>query len=266
VARIHVRNDLNVPASVHSHGLLVPATQDGVPGVSFPGIPPRSVFTCAFPIRQAATYWYHSHSGLQEQRGVYGSIVIHPRDGERHPTDREQLVVLSDWTDENPNPVAGLLRSGNEWYSIARNTHQTLWGALRIGRLGDFLQREWQSMPDDEISDMSYDRFLINGSTAPEFDAQPGETLRLRIINAASATYSYVQFAGGTRTVVAADGKEVDPFELDRLLVSVAETYDVLVTQPSEGAFEFRATAWDVGGDVPLPRLSRPPSRRRINR
>ena len=250
VARIHVRNDLDVPASVHWHGLLVPSSEDGVPGVSFPGIAPRSVFTYEFPLRQAGTYWYHSHSGLQEQRGVYGSIVIHPREGERQVADREQVVVLSDWTDENPNQVAGLLRSGNEWYSIERNTNQTLWGALRRNRLGDFLYREWQSMPDNEISDISYDRFLINGSTGPRFDAEPGETLRLRIINAASATYFYLQFAGGPMTVVAADGKEVEPFEVERLLVSVAETYDVLVTQPSEGAFEFRATAQDGSGHV----------------
>ena len=250
VARIHVRNDLDVEASVHWHGLLVPAPEDGVPGVSFPGIAPHTVFTYEFPLRQAGTYWYHSHSGLQEQRGVYGSIVIHPRDGERQPADREQVVVLSDWTDENPNWVAGLLRSGNEWYAVERGTNQTVWGALRRGRLADFFWREWQSMPDNEISDVSYDRFLINGKTAPEFDAAPGETIRLRIINAASATYFYVQFAGGPMTVVASDGKEVEPFEVERLLVSVAETYDVLVTQPKEGAFEFRATAQDGSGHV----------------
>ena len=163
-----------------------------------PGIAPHSVFTYEFPIRQAGTYWYHSHSGLQEQRGVYGSIVIHPRDGERHPADREQVVVLSDWTDENPEQVAGLLRSGNEWYAIERNTNQSLWGALRRNRLGDFLRREWESMPDNEISDIAYDRFLINGNTAPEFVAKPGETVRLRIINAASASYFYGAIRRGT--------------------------------------------------------------------
>ena len=250
VARIHVHNDLDVPSSVHWHGLLVPPGQDGVPAISFPGIPPHSDFTYEFPIRQAGTYWYHSHSGLQEQRGVYGSIVIHPRKGERHPADREQVVVLSDWTDENPERVAGLLKSGNEWYSIERNSNQSLWGALRRNRLGDFLRREWESMPDNEISDVAYDRFLINGKTAPEFLAEPGETVRLRIINAAAGSYFYVQFAGGPMTVVAADGKDVEPFELDRLLIAVAETYDVLITVPTEGASGFRATAQDGSGHV----------------
>jgi FtsP/CotA-like multicopper oxidase with cupredoxin domain len=250
VARIHVRNDLDVPSSVHWHGLLVPPDQDGVPAISFPGIAPHSDFTYEFPIRQAGTYWYHSHSGLQEQRGVYGSIVIHPRDGERHPADREQVMVLSDWTDENPERVAGLLRSGNEWYAIERNTNQSLWGALRRNRLGDFLRREWESMPDNEIADVAYDRFLINGETTPEIHAEPGETVRLRIINAASASYFYVQFAGGPMTVVAADGMEVEPFELDRLLIAVAETYDVLITVPGEGSSGFRATAQDGSGHV----------------
>jgi FtsP/CotA-like multicopper oxidase with cupredoxin domain len=250
VARIRVRNNLDVATSVHWHGLLVPPREDGVPFVSFPGIAPHSVFTYEFPIRQAGTYWYHSHSGLQEQRGVYGSIVIHPRGGERYPADREQVVVLSDWTDENPAHVAGLLRSGNEWYAIERNTNQSVLGAIRRNRLVDFFRREWASMPDNEISDVAYDRFLINGRTDSVFRGNPGEVLRLRIINAGSASYFYVQFAGGPMTVVAADGQDVEPFELDAMLVAVAETYDVLVTVPEGGAFEFRATAQDGSGHV----------------
>ena len=250
VARIHVHNHLDVPTSVHWHGLLVPQDQDGVPFVSFPGIAPGSVFTYEFPIRHAGTYWYHSHSGLQEQRGVYGSIVIHPRGGERHDSDRDHVVVLSDWIDENPDLVAGLLRSGSEWYAIERGTNQSLWGAVRQSRLIDFFRREWESMPENEISDVAYDRFLINGREDSEFAGEPGETVRLRIINAGSASYFYVQFAGGPMTVVAADGQDVEPFELDRMLVAVAETYDVLVTVPAEGAFEFRATAHDGSGHV----------------
>ena len=250
IARIHVRNELDVPTSVHWHGLLVPNSQDGVPRVTFPGIPARSVFTYEFPIRQAGTYWYHSHSGLQEQRGVYGSIVIHPRGVPLHAADRDYVVVLSDWTDENPDYVMGLLKSENDWYAIERNTNQSVWGALRRGQIGDYLRREWESMPENEISDVSYDHFLIDGSTDRRFAAKPGETIRLRIINAASATYFYVQFAGGDMKVLAADGQDVVPFETDRLSIAVAETYDVLVTVPGEGAYEFRATAHDGSGFV----------------
>ena len=184
VARIRVHNQLDVPSSVHWHGLLVPPEEDGVPGVSFPGIPARSSFTYEFPLRQAGTYWYHSHSGLQEQRGVYGSIVIQPRGEDPVRADRDYVAVLSDWTDENPQWVMGLLKSGNEWYAVERGTNQSVLGALLGGGVVDFVRREWQSMPDNEISDVAYDRFLINGSGDAHFDADPGDTLRLRLINA----------------------------------------------------------------------------------
>jgi CopA family copper-resistance protein len=245
IARIYVHNELDVPSSVHWHGLLVPAQEDGVPYVTFPGIPPRSVYTYEFPIRQAGTYWYHSHSGLQEQRGVYGSIVIHPKSEESNPVDRDEVVVLSDWTDEKPDRVMGLLKSENEWYSIRRDSNQSVWGALVRNRIPDFFAREWESMPPNEISDVAYDRFLINGQTDARISAKPGERVKLRLINAGAATYFYVQFAGGPMTVVAADGMDVEPFTLDRMLIAVAETYDVIVTVPGEGAFEFRATSQD---------------------
>ncbi len=250
LARIHVRNELDVPSSVHWHGLLVPNPQDGVPMVTFPGIPAHSVFTYEFPIRQAGTYWYHSHTGIQEQRGVYGSIVIHPRDTPLHVVDEDYVVVLSDWTDENPDYLMGLLKSENDWFAIERNTNQSVWGALRRGLIGDYLRREWESMPENEISDVSYDRFLIDGGTDRRFAAKPGDTVRLRLINAASATYFYVEFAGGGMSVVAADGQDVVPFETDRLAIAVAETYDVLITVPDEGAYELRATAHDGSGFV----------------
>ncbi|MCH2172924.1 multicopper oxidase domain-containing protein [Myxococcota bacterium] len=248
IARIHVRNNLDSPSSVHWHGLLVPPQEDGVPFVSFPGIAPHTTFTYEFPIRQAGTYWYHSHTGSQEQRGVYGSIVIHPRGPENPRSDRDYVVVLSDWIDENPERVMGLLKSGNEWYSIKRNTGQNIWGALRRNRIIDFFRREWESMPANEINDVAYDKFLINGQTDERLAAKPGETVRLRIINAGASSYFYVQFAGGPMTVVASDGLDVEPFQIDRLLVAVAETYDVIVTVPSENAFELRATAQDGSG------------------
>ncbi len=252
-ARILVHNTLDVQSSVHWHGLLLPAAMDGVPYVTFPGIPPRSTFTYEFPIRQAGTYWYHSHSGLQEQRGVYGAIVIRPRDGvPSPPTDADHVLVLSDWTDSKPERVLGLLKSGNEYFSIRRGTNQHLWGAVQRGRLMSFLQREWQSMPDNEISDVAYDRFLINGRPDGSIAAEPGQRIRLRLVNAGASTYFYVQFAGGPMTVVAADGVDVEPFAIDRLLISIAETYDVVVEVPQNGAFEFRASAMDGSGMASL--------------
>lgn len=251
LARIHVHNELDVPSSVHWHGLLLPAEMDGVPYVSFQGIAPHSTFIYEFPLKQAGTYWYHSHSGLQEQRGVYGAIVIHPRDGApTPPTDADHVLVLSDWTNANPDRVLGLLKSGNDYYSIRRGTNQHVWGAIQRGRLTDFLRREWQSMPDNEISDVAYDRFLINGRPESRIPANPGDRIRLRLINAGASTYFYVQFAGGPMTVVAADGLDVEPFVTDRLLISVAETYDVVVRVPQNGTFEFRATAMDGSGST----------------
>ena len=252
VARIHVHNRLDVGSSVHWHGLLLPNAEDGVPNLTFPGIAPNSTFTYEFPLIQAGTYWYHSHSGLQEQRGVYGAIVIHPRGPERVPADREIVAVLSDWTNERPDRVMGLLKSGNEWYAIERNTNQSVWGALRRGRIVDFLRREWQSMPENEISDVAYDAFLINGKRDHRIPAEPGETIRLRIVNAGAASYFYVQFAGGPMTIVAADGLDVEPVSQDRFLIAIAETYDVIVTVPERGAYEFRATAQDGSGHVGL--------------
>jgi len=249
-ARIRVRNELDGWSSVHWHGLLLPAAQDGVPGVTFAGIAPHSTFTYEFPIRQAGTYWYHSHSGFQEQRGVYGSIVIHPRGGERHQADHDYVAVLSDWTNESPVRVMGLLKSGNEWFAVKRGTNQSVVGALWRGRIVDFFQREWESMPDNEISDVAYDTLLINGKLDERFAAKPGETVRLRIINASAASYQFVEFAGGPMKVIAADGLDVEPFDIDRLLVAIAETYDVLLTLPSDGAFELRASSRDGSGSV----------------
>jgi len=137
---------------------------DGVPFITFPPIAPGATFTYEFPIRQAGTYWYHSHSDLQEQSGVYGSIVILPADGDpRYPGLRDEVVLFSDWTDENPASVLHTLRSGSEFYSLRKRSAQSLVGAFRAGHLRDYLTRELQRMPAMDISDVAYDRFLANG-------------------------------------------------------------------------------------------------------
>ncbi|MEO6752977.1 MAG: multicopper oxidase domain-containing protein [Opitutus sp.] len=253
LARIHVTNEMQDSASIHWHGMLVPNSMDGVPNLTFPPIQPGATFTYEFPIRQTGTYWYHSHSALQEQSGVFGSIVIEPRGGDsRYAGLPEHVVMLSDWTDENPEEVLRTLRSGNEYYSLRKRTSQSILGAYRAGHLKDYFMRELQRMPAMDLADVAYDRFLTNGHPEDHLSAKPGERVRLRIIDGGASTFFHVEFAGGPMTIIAADGQDVEPVEVQRLLIAVAETYDVLVTVPAEGKFELRATAQDRSGRTSL--------------
>ncbi len=248
-ARIHVHNEMDVDTSLHWHGLLVPPGMDGVPYLSFPPIAPRSTFTYEFPIRQSGTYWYHSHTHLQEQMGMYGGIVIHPRGADPVAADRDEVVVLSDWTTENPEAVLRTLRRGSEWYTMAKGGAQSVLGAARLGMLRQYFGRELQRMPPMDIADVAYDRFLANGSPQTEIEAEPGERVRLRIIDGSASTFFHLEFAGGPMTIVSADGQLVEPVEQRRILIAVAESYDVVVTMPEEaGAWELRATAHDGSG------------------
>jgi CopA family copper-resistance protein len=217
---------------------------DGVPYVSFPPIKAGTTFTYEFPIRQTGTYWYHSHSELQEQSGVYGAIVIEPKE-KRFTPDREHVIVLSDWTDEDPHSVIRTLRRGSEWYALQKGSGQSIMGAARAGMLGDYFKRELQRMPAMDIADVAYDRFLANGRPESILEAAPGETVRLRIIDGSATTFFHLEFSGGPMTVVAADGIDVEPVEIKRFLIGVAETYDVLIDMPETGAYELRATAHD---------------------
>ncbi|NQT70519.1 MAG: multicopper oxidase domain-containing protein [Desulfobacteraceae bacterium] len=268
-ARISVHNQMSVETSIHWHGLLVPPDMDGVPYISFPPIAANTIFTYEFPIRQSGTYWYHSHTSLQEQSGVYGSIVIEPRQKRLH-ADRDYVVLVSDWTDENPYGVLRTLKRGSEWYSIEKGSAQSIFGAARLGMLGDYFQRELQRMPAMDIADVAYDRFLANGQPESSLAAHSGETVRLRIIDGSATTYFYLEFAGGTMRIIGADGLDVEPVEQKRFLIGVAETYDVLIQIPASGAYELRATAHDGSGyasvwigsgkrhpapDVPKPNL-----------
>ena len=246
IALIHVRNTMNVETSIHWHGILVPPEMDGVPFISFPPIAPGATFTYRFPIRQNGTYWYHSHTALQEQSGVYGSIVIEPPapDKERR-ADRDYAVLLSDWTDENPDEVLRTLKRGSDWYALQKGNGRSLLGAARLGMVGDYFKGELQRMPPMDIADVAYDRFLANGKPELVLPAEPGETIRLRIIDGSSTTFFYLEFAGGPLRIISADGQEVEEVEQQRLLIGVAETYDVLVRIPASGSYELRATAHD---------------------
>jgi CopA family copper-resistance protein len=267
MARIHVHNKMAVETSIHWHGLLLPPGMDGVPFVSFPPIAAGTTFTYEFPIRQSGTYWYHSHTSLQEQSGVYGPIVIET-DNNKMKDDHDFVVLLSDWTDENPYAVNRTLKRGSEWYAIQKGSSQSIFGAMRLGMFGDYFKRELQRMPAMDIADVAYDRFLANGKSETDIYAKPGETVRLRIIDGSATTYFHLEYGGGPMTIVAVDGIDVEPVKEKRFLIGVAETYDVLIQVPESGAYEFRATAHDGSGytsvwigsgkHFPAPEIPRP--------
>lgn len=258
VARIHVNNRLAAgETSTHWHGLLLPNLEDGVPYLTTPPIIAGASRTFEFLLKHPGTYWYHSHTGLQEQRGVYGSIVVEPAAGtparaDLPRIDREEVLVLSDWTNENPDEVMRSLLRGSDWYAIRKNTAQSLLGAVRSGHLAHYLKREKSLLPPMDVSDVAYDAFLINGRPRSRLPARPGETIRLRVINAASSTYFYLSAAAGPLTLIANDGMDIAPIHQNRLLIGMAETYDILVTVPADGAWEIRATSQDNSGHASL--------------
>jgi len=251
--RLTVINDLHdEDTSVHWHGLLVPFQMDGVPGISFPGIKAGERFTYEFPLRQSGTYWYHSHSGLQEQMGHYGPIVIDPAGADPIECDREHVVVLSDHSAMHPHVIFKKLKQQGGYFNYQK---QTLAGQI-AGRDQKGADRlEWGKMRMDptDISDVtgSTYRFLINGQTARDNWTglfRPGERLRLRFINASAMTIFNVRIPGLAMTVVAADGVPVKPVTVDEFQIANAETYDVIVTPADANAYGLVAEAIDRSG------------------
>lgn len=254
-AIIRVHNKLkNEETSIHWHGLLLPNEEDGVPYLTTAPIKAGQTHTFKFPLIQTGTYWYHSHSMLQEQSGIYGSIVIHPSGWSESASMKEHVIMLSDWTDENPHEVMRNLKRGMDYYAIKKNSVQSWGEALAKGYLKDRTKTEWMRMPAMDVSDVYYSRFFINGKSDHVFtDVKPGDSLRLRIINGSASSYQWVQYAGSKMKVVAADGIAVQPVEVDKILVAIAETYDVEIKIPDDGmAYEFRATAQDISGYASL--------------
>lgn len=278
---IKVTNKLNEPSSIHWHGLVIPSTMDGVPGLSFDGIAPGESFTYRFTPQQNGTYWYHSHSGFQEQQGVYGAIVIVPKAPRNLTWDRDYVVMLSDWTDEDPDDVLKHLKSESDYYKKPRRDLVSFFRKL-AGADAATRQKMWAErsgfarmrMDPSDISDVTGFTYLMNGmpnKRAWQSLAAPGERIRLRFINAAAATYFDVAIPGLSMQVVAADGQDVEPVTVDRFNIAVAETYDVIVTMPvqqTQQAFTVFAEAMDRSGYVhgtlstqadlvaPLPQLS----------
>ena len=223
-AVIRVHNQLDEETSIHWHGILLPNAMDGVPFVTYPPIAPGKTFIYEFDLRQSGTYWYHSHTMLQEQRGLYGALVIAPKNESAFDRLRDHVVVLSDWTDEDESSVLHTLKRGSEWYLLRKGSGQSVLGAARLGMLAAYFSRELQRMPPMDLTDVYYDRFLLNGAQQQFLTARPGEKIRLRIIAGSASTFFYVQFAGGPLQVIASDGQPVQPFTEQRLLIGVAES------------------------------------------
>ncbi|MFN0025359.1 MAG: copper resistance system multicopper oxidase [Parvularculaceae bacterium] len=256
---IRVKNMLDEATSIHWHGLLVPFQMDGVPGVSFPGIAPRSTFTYEFAVPQSGTYWYHSHSGLQEQAGHYGPLIVDPAGEDPIKSDREYVLVLSDWSFDHPHKVFARLKKNNEVYNFQQRTAvDFVKDAGRMGVKAAIADRAmWgqMRMSATDISDATAAiyTYLINGhATADNWTAifNAGERIRLRIINASAMTIFNFRIPGLPMTVVAADGLAVQPVETDEFQIGVAETYDVIVAPEKPRAFALVAEAIDRYGQV----------------
>jgi FtsP/CotA-like multicopper oxidase with cupredoxin domain len=251
-ARIAVTNQLDEDTSIHWHGVILPFQMDGVPGVSFPGIPPRSTFVYEFDVVQAGTYWYHSHSGLQEQLGHYGPLVIDPAGRDPIEAQREYAVVLSDWSALHAHAIYRKLKQEPGYFNRQK---QTLAGLL-AGKDQPLAERfAWAGMRMDptDVSDVtgaSY-TFLVNGH-APDDDwtalFEPGKRVRLRFVNAAAMTNFHVRIPGLRMTVVQADGQDVKPVEVDEFSIAVAETFDVIVAPRDDRAYTLVAEAVDRSG------------------
>ncbi len=252
--RLAVTNRLKEQSSIHWHGLLVPFNMDGVPGVSFPGIDPGETFTYEFPLLHSGTYWYHSHSGMQEATGLFGPLIIDPRESDPVRQDREHVIVLSDWSPMHPHEQLRRLKLASGHFN---NRKQTIAGLL-AGKDQPLKERlEWAAMRMDptDISDVtgSTYSFLINGHGTPENWTglfAPGERVRLRIINASAMTNFNFRIPGLAMTVVAADGNLVRPVEVDEFQIAIAETYDVIVTPAEDRAYAIVGEALDRSGLV----------------
>ena len=274
-AEIYVHNELAEETSLHWHGLFLPNKEDGVPYLTQLPIKPKTTHLYRFPIIQNGTHWYHSHSGLQEQIGMYGSMILNKKFTDtsfrKGIDDLPTIpVILSEWTDYNPDNIHRMLHNATDWFSIKKGTTQSYSEAIQQGYLKTKLANEWKRMLAMDVSDVYYDRFLMNGKNSSQLSQfTAGDKVRLRISNGGASTYFWLTYAGGKFLVVANDGNDVTPVEVDRLIIAVSETYDIIVTIPEKNtSYEFMATSEDrikstslfLGGGnkknvAPLPKL-----------
>jgi CopA family copper-resistance protein len=278
-AEIYLHNNLKKEqTSLHWHGVILPNRFDGVPYLTTAPIHPGETHLYKFRIVQNGTYWYHSHTALQEQQGMYGALIFKKREqppvmnasmsSNNNAATKHYNVVLSEWSDENPAQTQRRFRTGNDWFSIKKGSTQSYGEAIKEGYFNTKLQNEWKRMKAMDVSDDWYQKFLINGkpeTTEQQFKA--GDKINLHVVNAGSSTYFWLGYGGGKISVVGNDGNELQPIEVDRLIIAPAETYDLVVTVPENMSYEFRATSEDrtgasslwlgTGMKMPAPKLPR---------
>ena len=257
VITLRVSNRLSTPTSIHWHGMIVPADMDGVPGLSFDGIGPGETYVYRFKVNQSGTYWYHSHSRFQEQTGLYGPIVIEPRRAERHRTDREHVLLLSEWTDLDPEHIYRTLKRQSNYFNFHQRTAGDFLSDVRKQGLKPTLadRRMWGQLrmdPTDlaDVSGYAY-TYLVNGTTpAGNWTGlfRRGEKVRLRVINGSSMTFFDIRIPGLKLTVVAADGQDVEPVTVDEFRIGLAEVYDVIVEPKDDRAYTIFAQSLDRSG------------------
>ena len=265
-AEIWVHNQLKEETSLHWHGLFLPNKMDGVPFLTQMPIKPGASYLYKFPIVQHGTHWYHSHSGLQEQIGMYGLFIMNKRKEWDIPTIP---VLLSEWIDMKPAEVDRSLHAATDWFAVQKGSTQNYAEAIKKGHFKTKLTNEWKRMNAMDLTDIYYDNFLLNGKNQteqPQFKA--GDKVRLRIANGGASDYFWLSYAGGKITVVATDGNDVEPVEVDRLIIAASETYDVVLTIPGNKSYEFLVTPEDrtkhaamwfgSGEKVPAVKLERP--------
>lgn len=260
--QLTVHNHLSEDTSIHWHGLLVPFQMDGVPGISFPGIAPGASFTYSFPVRQSGTYWYHSHSGMQEAMGLYGPIIIDPAEHDPVAYDREHVILLADWSFVHPHVLLRRLKQQGGYYNYQK---QTMAGLLagRDQPLKDRLAWGAMRMDPTDISDVtgSTYSYLVNGHGTDENWTglfTPGEPVRLRIINGSAMTNFNIRLPDLPMTVVQCDGQNIQPVDTDEFQIAVAETYDVIVTPGDAKPYALVAEALDRSGLVRATLAPRP--------
>lgn len=274
MAAIEVVNKSDEATTLHWHGILLPTDMDGPAFTNNKVIRPGKSFTFYFPIKQTGTYWYHSHTALQEQRGLYGAIVIEDEVATYKDVKYDKVAVLSDWSDEHPMKILANLKKDGDYYAFKKQFFPSLVAAIRHGNFWNYFKRSWQSMGPMDLSDVAYDAFLMNGKTKEEMNfVKPGDKIRLRVINAAASSYFYINL-GNLRKfkVIAKDGEKIKPIEVTEILIGIGETYDIIFTTPKgmsgggmghgqhqghtnmpmrkkrANAIEFRATSQDVTG------------------
>ena len=254
---LRVKNNLAVDSSIHWHGLILPTEMDGVPGLSFGGIKPGETFEYQFDVNQSGTYWYHSHSGFQEQTGLYGAIIIDPKEPDPVSYDIEYVVMLSDWSDEDPETIYAKLKKLSHYYNFRERTVGDLWQDIKDkGVTKTWNERDmWNQMrmSETDISDVTgytY-TYLMNGVTPDEGWLglfKKGEKVRLRFINGSAMTIFDVRIPGLKMTVVAADGQNIEPVTIDEFRIGVAETYDVIVEPSDDSAYTIFSQSIDRTG------------------